>query len=149
MGPQHPQFTADGGGASLTLNGRVSLPVIQKFLQSRPAVSREGRISRVWVVGALQEGDRRFRRYQMHAFAVMPNHVHALLTPQVVSTRWLGPLKGSTAYRANRILGLDHVKAVSQQIKQASERAFKEPSLSFEHRNMHIVRRVRRCLMVF
>ena len=35
----------------------------------------------------------------------MANHVHALVTPQVVATRWLGPLKGFTAHEANRILG--------------------------------------------
>jgi len=36
----------------------------------------------------------------------MPNHVHLLVTPQVVATRWLGPLKGFTAYQANQLLGL-------------------------------------------
>ena len=35
----------------------------------------------------------------------MPNHVHLLVTPKVVSTRWLGPLKGFTGYRANQVLG--------------------------------------------
>jgi REP element-mobilizing transposase RayT len=35
----------------------------------------------------------------------MLNHVHVLVTPSVVSTRWLGPLKGFTAYEANKILG--------------------------------------------
>src|SRR5262245_20385368 len=40
-------------------------------------------------VAALEDGDRRFRRYHLHAFVVMPNHVHLLLTPHVVATRWL------------------------------------------------------------
>ena len=35
----------------------------------------------------------------------MPNHVHMLVTPHVVTPRWLGPLKGFTAHSANRILG--------------------------------------------
>ena len=34
----------------------------------------------------------------------MANHVHLLVTPRVPETRWLGPLKGFTAYRANQIL---------------------------------------------
>lgn len=34
----------------------------------------------------------------------MPNHVHLLVTPKVISTKWLGPLKGFTSYRANQIL---------------------------------------------
>jgi len=57
------------------------------------------------VEDALREGQSRFHRYQLHAFVVMPNHVHLLVTPKVVSTRWLGPLKGFTGYRANQVLG--------------------------------------------
>jgi putative DNA methylase len=47
----------------------------------------------------------RFQRYQLHCFVIMPNHVHLLVTPRVVATHWLGPLKGFTAYRANQMLG--------------------------------------------
>jgi len=43
--------------------------------------------------------------YQLHAFVVMPNHVHLLLTPRVAPSRLLKPLKGCTARQANRILG--------------------------------------------
>ena len=67
------------------------------FLQ-RPAIAR-------LVVQALQDGQFRLHRYQLHAFAVMPNHVHLLVTPVVTARRWLGPLKGFTAHQANRILG--------------------------------------------
>ena len=35
----------------------------------------------------------------------MPNHVHMLVTPSVVATQWLGPLKGFTSHRANELLG--------------------------------------------
>jgi REP element-mobilizing transposase RayT len=56
-------------------------------------------------VSALRAGDLEFHRYQLHGFVVMPNHVHLLVTPNVNSTRWLGPLKGFTAHRANEILG--------------------------------------------
>ena len=57
------------------------------------------------VVGALKDGQRKFQRYELHAFVVMPNHVHLLVTPKVVASRWLAPLKGFTAYRANERLG--------------------------------------------
>jgi len=57
------------------------------------------------VVSAMRDRDRRFGRYQLHAFVVMANHVHMLVTPTVASTKWLGPLKGYTAHQANRILG--------------------------------------------
>lgn len=57
------------------------------------------------VVKALKDGDQRFHRYQLHAYVVMANHVHALVTPAVPAAKWLGPLKGYTAHEANRILG--------------------------------------------
>jgi REP element-mobilizing transposase RayT len=43
--------------------------------------------------------------YDLHAFVVMPNHVHVLLTPRVLPSRLLKPLKGCTAREANRVLG--------------------------------------------
>jgi REP element-mobilizing transposase RayT len=56
------------------------------------------------VVAALQDGHHKFQRYLLHAFVVMPNHVHTLVTPKVMASRWLAPLKGFTAYRANELL---------------------------------------------
>ena len=58
------------------------------------------------VLSALHDGEQKFERYSLHAFVVMPNHVHLLVTPSVVSTRWLGPLKGFTAHAANKLLGI-------------------------------------------
>jgi REP element-mobilizing transposase RayT len=40
----------------------------------------------------------------MHSFVVMPNHVHALVTPRVEATKWLAPLKAFTARQANLLL---------------------------------------------
>jgi REP element-mobilizing transposase RayT len=57
------------------------------------------------VEGALREGEQRFHRHELHAFVVMPNHVHMLVSPSVTSTRWLGPLKGFTSHQANQLLG--------------------------------------------
>jgi putative DNA methylase len=56
------------------------------------------------VESTLLEGASRFQRYQLHAFVVMPNHVHVLATPNLALARWLGPLKGFTGYQANQIL---------------------------------------------
>ena len=56
------------------------------------------------VVEALHDGETRFQRYELHAYVVMSNHVHLLVTPQVTSREWLGPLKGFTAHRANQLL---------------------------------------------
>ena len=41
--------------------------------------------------------------YELHAFAVMPNHVHTLVTAAVPLPK---SLKGITAKKANAILGL-------------------------------------------
>jgi REP element-mobilizing transposase RayT len=57
------------------------------------------------MIGALQDGQDKFQRYQLHAFVVMPNHVHLLVSLRVMASRWLAPLKGFTAYRANELLG--------------------------------------------
>jgi REP element-mobilizing transposase RayT len=56
------------------------------------------------VVQAIHDGAEQLKRYDLHAFVVMPNHVHLLVTPHVENARWLGPLKGFTGARANRIL---------------------------------------------
>ena len=56
------------------------------------------------IVDALRAGECKFARYELHAFVVMPNHVHMLVTPAVMATKWLGPLKGFTSHEANEIL---------------------------------------------
>ncbi len=43
--------------------------------------------------------------YILHAFVIMPNHVHVLLTPLVSPSRLLQSLKGATAREANLVLG--------------------------------------------
>jgi REP element-mobilizing transposase RayT len=56
------------------------------------------------MIQALLDGEHKFRRYALHSFVVMPNHVHLLVTPSVTSREWLGPLKGFTGHQANRML---------------------------------------------
>ena len=58
------------------------------------------------VVHALIDSDLRFQRCKLHAFVVMPNHVHLLATQLAPFAKWLAPLKGFTAYQANKALGL-------------------------------------------
>lgn len=43
-------------------------------------------------------------RYTLHAFVVMPNHVHMLVSPNVPLPRLTKALKGFTAKRANQML---------------------------------------------
>ena len=44
--------------------------------------------------------------YRLHAFVVMPNHVHVLITPATALPRLMKSLKGITAKRANAMLAL-------------------------------------------
>ena len=73
--------------------------------RSGPLYLRQPKIAKM-VVQTVHDGESRFRRYELHAFVVMPNHVHLLVTPKVTAQKWLGPLKGFTAHEAIRILGL-------------------------------------------
>jgi len=43
--------------------------------------------------------------YDLRAWVIMANHVHALLLPKVAPARLLGALKGCTAREANLVLG--------------------------------------------
>jgi putative transposase len=56
------------------------------------------------VVLALRKGDSELNHYKLLAYVVMPNHVHALLTPKIEVRKLMNALKGSTARAANRIL---------------------------------------------
>lgn len=58
------------------------------------------------VVEAIQYNAVVLGHYCLHAFAVMPNHVHLLVTPAVPLPKLMKSLKGITARRANAILAL-------------------------------------------
>jgi REP element-mobilizing transposase RayT len=82
----------------------VAMDQLLDHATSGPLHLRRPEMARL-VVQALHDGESRFQRYQLHAFVVMPNHVHLLVTPAVRAREWLGPLKGFTGHEANRILG--------------------------------------------
>ncbi len=58
------------------------------------------------VVRAIHHNANVLGQYALHAFVVMPNHVHLLLTPAIAVPKLAKSLKGITAKRANLILGL-------------------------------------------
>jgi putative DNA methylase len=58
------------------------------------------------VVEAIRYSAQVLNRYTLHAFVVMPNHVHILLTAAVPLPRLTKSLKGITARRANAMLAL-------------------------------------------
>ena len=58
------------------------------------------------VVEALHYNAEVLRHYDLHAFVVMPNHVHLLLTPCIALPKLTKFIKGITAKRANQLPGL-------------------------------------------
>jgi REP element-mobilizing transposase RayT len=58
------------------------------------------------IVDAIQYNADILGHYLLHAFVVMPNHVHLLATPAVALPKLTKSLKGITAKRANAILVL-------------------------------------------
>ncbi|PYT30306.1 MAG: hypothetical protein DMG57_08650 [Acidobacteria bacterium] len=55
------------------------------------------------VVQAIHYNARLLKHYTLHAFALMPNHVHLLVTVLVPVPRLTRFLKGITAKRANQM----------------------------------------------
>jgi REP element-mobilizing transposase RayT len=93
-----PHTTLTSGEAFVAMDKLLDAAVTgPRFLQ-RPEVAEI-------IVTALKSGQHEFHRYELHAFVVMANHVHLLITPRVIATKWLGALKGFTAHEANRLLG--------------------------------------------
>jgi putative DNA methylase len=58
------------------------------------------------IVAAMQHNANILRHYLLHAFVIMPNHVHMLATPSVALPKLTKSLKGITAKRANAMLTL-------------------------------------------
>jgi putative transposase len=58
------------------------------------------------IVEAVRYNAQILRHYDLHAFAVMPNHVHLLATPVVPLPKLTKSLKGITAKGANAMLAL-------------------------------------------
>lgn len=57
-------------------------------------------------VGALRYGQEALRQYELHAWVVMANHVHLLITPDKELATITHSLKRFTAREANRVLGV-------------------------------------------
>jgi putative transposase len=56
------------------------------------------------VVDTIRKGDSVLGYFALHAFVVMPNHVHLLITPKLPVRRIMNGLKGAAARQANSIL---------------------------------------------
>ncbi|MEX2302852.1 MAG: transposase [Bryobacterales bacterium] len=68
-----------------------------------PTWLKEPRIARI-AADAIEHGHFKLGFYALHAYVVMSNHIHLLLTPAIDVRRIMRGLKGITANQANRIL---------------------------------------------
>ncbi len=73
--------------------------------RSGPFYLRQEAIANI-VVEALEYNSRALKHYELHAWAIMPNHVHTLLTTAVPLPKLTRSLKGITAKQANAAFGL-------------------------------------------
>ncbi len=74
------------------------------LLHSGPVWLQDPRIASV-VANALRYGETVRQFYTLHAWVIMPNHVHVILEPRIALPHIMRWLKGRTSRVANRILG--------------------------------------------
>ena len=94
-----PDASVDSGEAFALMDRLLGLA------RSGPVYLRQPEIADM-VVEAIQYNAEQLGHYALHAFAVMPNHVHLLIAPAVGLPKLTKSLKGITAKRANAMLGL-------------------------------------------
>jgi putative transposase len=100
--PPHRVFPADAmssGAAFAAMDRLLDETRTGAFYLRQPAIAD-------MVVEAIHYNGSNLRHYLLHAFVVMPNHVHLLCTPAVELQKLTRSLKGITAKRANAILAL-------------------------------------------
>ena len=90
---------ASSGQAFAAMDQLLDRAQTGPFYLRRPAIAG-------MVVAAIRFNAEALGQYDLHAYAVMPNHVHLLITPMVSPALLTKSLKGITAKRANAMLGL-------------------------------------------
>jgi len=93
-----PADSLDAGAAFVAMDRLLDRCVFGPQYLRRQAISDA-------VVESLHQHANVLGRYSLHAFAVMPNHVHMLVGPKVAVFEITKKLKSFTAKRANEMLG--------------------------------------------
>lgn len=92
-----------------TLNSGKAFAAFDRLLdeaRTGPFYLRQAAIADM-VVGCIYYNANVLGRYTLHAFTVMPNHIHLLVSPHIPLAQITKALKGFTAKRANQLLGFD------------------------------------------
>ena len=92
-----PVSTLTSGQAFVAMDRLLDSAATGPLFLSRPDVAQV-------VVDAILRGAE-LGHYDLHAWVLMSNHVHLLLTPAVRLSKLLGSLKTASAIRANALLG--------------------------------------------
>jgi REP element-mobilizing transposase RayT len=93
-----PDSTANSGKAFAAMDRLLDETRSGPFYLRQPALAQ-------MVVEAIHFNATVLGHYELHAFVVMPNHVHLLATPVVALQKLTRSLKGITSKRANSMLG--------------------------------------------
>jgi putative transposase len=101
--PRRPEEQREKRSAISTVDQFKQTDAIEDCATSGPLWLQNPQVA-VCVVRALQRGSAELQHYVLHAFVVMANHVHVLLTPRTEVRRLMKSLKGVTARAANEIL---------------------------------------------
>lgn len=94
-----PRATLTSGQAFAALDRLLDEARTGPFYLKQPAIA-------ALVVAAIHHSADALGQYILHAFVVMPNHVHMLVSPQVPLPQLTKTLKTFTARRANQALDL-------------------------------------------
>jgi hypothetical protein len=100
--PSHRGFPTDAlnsGQAFAAMDRLMDEACDGPFYLRQPAIAD-------MIVEAIHYNSDFLGHYLLHAFVVMPNHVHLLATPAVILPKLTRSLKGITAKRANVMLAL-------------------------------------------
>ena len=92
-----PSATLTSGESFAAMDRLLDNQQTGPYYLNQPAIADQ-------VVEAIHHNADVLRHHTLHAFAVMPNHVHILLTPAVPLPSLIKSLRGITAKRANAIL---------------------------------------------
>ena len=97
------------GPLMLTAHNTGRFPFVQEDerlarVSSGPFWLRDPRVAGM-LAGALRYGEAVRQFYVLHAWVIMPNHVHVVLEPRRARPEIMRWLKGRTARKANLILG--------------------------------------------
>ena len=93
-----PLATLTSGEAFLAIDRLLDLA------ETGPAYLRLPELAAM-VIESIRHHEHELSRFEVHAYAVMSNHVHLLVTPNVPLPKLTGTLKSYTATQANAFLG--------------------------------------------